>query len=370
MVSSATIRLTISSDNPNDRFHTAEEFVLKDHETEEIFLGRARGNTVELGDSAVSGQHVRIVRQGEQFVLHDLGSRNGTHLNEERLQPNSTKLLRAGDVIRIVHYKIKFDSGVGVYSSQTTENTAQLALSMVKQMIGGIEQEEDPPTLYITSGVQEGQTFPLTDAYDEITIGRSPDCSLVLNDENMSRKHGIVRRDWSTGVTIKDPGSRNGILLNGKRIERGKEVVLNDRDEITMGTSVLIFSDPVGSQLAAQFGDVADGVLDPQKPAPPQPKKIDVPPPSSPRPSEEPEPAPAEEAAPPSSPPPAEEAVQAPAEESTEASEEEGAEQQPKAPVPVEGGGLTGGQKAMITMAIIMAVLLVLAVVWMFLGGE
>jgi hypothetical protein len=54
---------------------------------------------IQLEDPFASSQHARIARQGHVLVIEDLGSTNGTYLNEEQL--NGPQPLRPGDRIRI-----------------------------------------------------------------------------------------------------------------------------------------------------------------------------------------------------------------------------------------------------------------------------
>jgi FHA domain len=54
---------------------------------------------IHLEDPFASSQHARIARQGHVLVIEDLGSTNGTYLNEEPL--NGPQPLRPGDRIRI-----------------------------------------------------------------------------------------------------------------------------------------------------------------------------------------------------------------------------------------------------------------------------
>lgn len=56
-------------------------FPLKDTVT----FGRAEVNTVVLRDAKVSRQHAKILMKGEDFVLVDLNSSNGTYVNGERV---------------------------------------------------------------------------------------------------------------------------------------------------------------------------------------------------------------------------------------------------------------------------------------------
>lgn len=70
----------------------------------------------------------------------------------------------------------------------------------------------------------------------EFVIGRSPECQLSLDDALVSRRHAIlvVHPD---AVFIEDLGSRNGVLLNGKKISGPSRV--NDSDQITVGSQVM-----------------------------------------------------------------------------------------------------------------------------------
>jgi hypothetical protein len=71
-----------------------------------------------------------------------------------------------------------------------------------------------------------------------VTIGRSRQCDVVLNDPNVSRQHAEIRPRGGSWV-LTDLGSTNGSTLNGRRIE-GPEVV-RPGDEIEIGTSSIQF---------------------------------------------------------------------------------------------------------------------------------
>jgi hypothetical protein len=48
-------------------------------------IGRSRESSIIVAREAVSRQHALIVREGEEFRLRDVGSRNGTYINGVRL---------------------------------------------------------------------------------------------------------------------------------------------------------------------------------------------------------------------------------------------------------------------------------------------
>jgi pSer/pThr/pTyr-binding forkhead associated (FHA) protein len=56
-----------------------------------------------------------------------------------------------------------------------------------------------------------------------ITIGRGEEADIVLNDPMSSRIHAAIRY-WDDIFVVRDMGSSNGTLLNGKKIEVAKLV--------------------------------------------------------------------------------------------------------------------------------------------------
>jgi pSer/pThr/pTyr-binding forkhead associated (FHA) protein len=62
-------------------------------------MGRGDQAEIRLEDPFASSRHARLVRQGAAIVLEDLGSTNGTYLNEELL--SGPQPLHPGDRVRI-----------------------------------------------------------------------------------------------------------------------------------------------------------------------------------------------------------------------------------------------------------------------------
>jgi hypothetical protein len=70
-------------------------------------IGRAPGNTVVIDDGYVSNEHVLITRRGKQWWLEDLGSRNGTLLND--LWLTEPVVISVGDVIVLGGTRLKIE---------------------------------------------------------------------------------------------------------------------------------------------------------------------------------------------------------------------------------------------------------------------
>lgn len=61
-------------------------------------IGRSRSNDIVAPEDAASAQHCRIDREGDSYVLHDLGSTNGTWLNGARTE---RAVLQHGDRLKV-----------------------------------------------------------------------------------------------------------------------------------------------------------------------------------------------------------------------------------------------------------------------------
>ena len=93
-------------------------------------------------------------------------------------------------------------------------------------------------TLVIRSGGgRAGEAFNI--GGDRMTIGRSPDAEVFLDDVTVSRNHALLvrRRD---GLYIDDLGSLNGTYVNRRRIESH---LLANGDELQVGKYKLTYLD-------------------------------------------------------------------------------------------------------------------------------
>src|SRR5215471_9789528 len=63
-----------------------------------VLIGRQAGATLKIANASVSRRHAIIERDGDRFIIADLGSRNGTFVNDV---PVRRRELHQGDRVRV-----------------------------------------------------------------------------------------------------------------------------------------------------------------------------------------------------------------------------------------------------------------------------
>jgi two-component system, cell cycle response regulator len=87
--------------------------------------------------------------------------------------------------------------------------------------------------LVITDGPETGREFQISGS---LSIGRDASAGIVIDDDEISRRHAVVTRDGDE-LVILDLDSTNGTWLNDQRVESGHRVRIGDRMRI--GATVL-----------------------------------------------------------------------------------------------------------------------------------
>jgi predicted component of type VI protein secretion system len=70
---------------------------------DEVSVGRVPDNDIQLDDVTVSRQHAMLVRQGSAWLVRDLGSLNGTYVNNQRVDESP---VRHGDDVQIGRFRL------------------------------------------------------------------------------------------------------------------------------------------------------------------------------------------------------------------------------------------------------------------------
>jgi len=223
---------------------TTERVVEFDDDVDEIRIGRRTDIELSLPFKALSGLHARLLRKktatgerGNTWVIEDLESKNGTFIGKDRIAPGRQRLMLAGDEVDLAHVRVVFDGHA--QSSSGAEGTGTIARRLVNDLFHG-SPGQNAPTLTVISEGASSNTIKLTDRDRPYFVGRSSECDLCINLDELSRKHASFTRLWN-GVVVRDLDSKNGIKVNGNH---AKVQRLSDGDVVEMGPVELRLMDP------------------------------------------------------------------------------------------------------------------------------
>lgn len=132
-------------------------------------------------------------------------------------------------------------SVVGNSPSDLINDLISNATTEERHIIDGIlAGDGNSAMIFIHRGAQKGARFLVTP--EGVTIGRSPESAIFLDDVTVSRKHATIVKA-GTNFTFKDSGSLNGSYVNNESVT---EKVLHSGDEIQIGKFHLLF---IGSKV-------------------------------------------------------------------------------------------------------------------------
>jgi pSer/pThr/pTyr-binding forkhead associated (FHA) protein len=212
-----------------------------------VSIGRGLDNDIVLSDSRASRSHARLECGVSGCYLVDLGSANGSYLNSGRVERAG---LSSGDRIRVGDTNLRFESQAQDYTPDVTmiDNMEDLELTFARETVS--------MTLYDTTYARvvvnmPGKTWEVPLSEERTTIGRSPDCQIVLDHPKVSRHHAQIEMHGSS-LTVRDLGSRNGTWVGSQAVE---EHVLQEGDTIRIGDARLVYKAPYTlDDLTRSFG--------------------------------------------------------------------------------------------------------------------
>ena len=200
---------------------------------DEFVIGRIEGNDLVIPEPSVSRRHARLIRQGAQVLLEDLGSSNGTFINGQRL---STPFpLKSGDTFTLGHAtRLKFqtppppDSPHNAFTLVGGRVAGSPAAANKTMMISNdyapgltIAQSEMPPSpagqapqILISITGEAPQAYLLQGQH--VSIGRGPDNDIVVPSKIVSSHHAVL--DWFDGIYYFSPlpDITNPVYYDGK----------------------------------------------------------------------------------------------------------------------------------------------------------
>ncbi len=75
---------------------------------DKFIIGRSSDCTLRAGSDAISRQHCVIIKRESGYSIRDLGSRNGTFVNDQRIEGETA--LSSGDAVRVGPLEFRFEA--------------------------------------------------------------------------------------------------------------------------------------------------------------------------------------------------------------------------------------------------------------------
>jgi pSer/pThr/pTyr-binding forkhead associated (FHA) protein len=242
-VTAMAVRLTIIEDgDPSSEY--VRTFV-----QDRIVIGRSRSSDICLPDMAVSTRHAEIRIKGTEFVLMDLESLNGSFVNDKPVLSFQQRRLHSGDTIQVAGFTIRVALGVGPGPDEPRDASVRQAREMLSRLSARTGISTDTRTFVVTAGPCRSMRISISPGTPPLVLGRGSDSDVVLDDRDVSRSHAEIAVGADT-VTIRDLGSKNGVVVNGERVNSFQ---LDFGDSFTIGKSTLVLEHPAESVLGAIF---------------------------------------------------------------------------------------------------------------------
>lgn len=191
-------------------------------------IGRSRDSDIFLEDIAVHRKQARILYSSEGYSLQDDHGSGDSFVNGEAVTQCQ---LRSGDQLLFGETQIIF------YANEGTR-PFQLPSSRGRELHMGKDAEPQTTTtarLYTTNSHSTVRSIELLSG---MTIGRSRECDIFLEDLTVSRHHATINELAQGKYEILDNRSASGTFINGQRVARAS---LNEGDEIQIGNNTFTF---------------------------------------------------------------------------------------------------------------------------------
>jgi len=192
------------------------------------YIGRSRDCDIFLEDLAVHRMQASIHFTPRGYVLRDANGNGDSFVNE---RPTKECLLKEGDVLRFGHTRMIFFGHEGT-------RPFPLPSSRGRESLLGKKLE---PNASAIARLDLSNIHGMVRSFDmqgEMTIGRSRECDIFLEDLAVSRLHATIREVSGGGFEIEDHRSATGTFVNGMRITHYR---LLEGDTVQIGMSKLTF---------------------------------------------------------------------------------------------------------------------------------
>lgn len=219
---------------------------------EETTIGRKPENTIHIDNLAVSGRHARVLKIGSKAILEDLGSTNGSFVNDKQITKH---ILQHGDSILIGKHVLTFvnlDDKPVQQETPEPEEEDDMDKTMVispqarsamaaKDGNGGAKnsaaQAMPLAGLQMISGPNAGKSLELTASLT--SLGKGDNCRIRIKGLTVGKQAAVITRR-PTGYHIAHLEGMSKPKVNGETVS-DQPRTLSDGDIIELGDTKMEF---------------------------------------------------------------------------------------------------------------------------------
>lgn len=191
-------------------------------------IGRSRDCDIFLEDISVHRKQASIMRTIAGFALRDDHGKGDSFVNGKSI---TEQLLKHGDQLLFGNTKLVFYGNEGTRPFQLASSRGH-ELHVMKHVDPGNSAIANFDLMTLRGTLRSYEVL------SEMTIGRSRECDIFLEDLAVSRLHATIHQLPDGGFEIEDHGSATGTFVNGLRVIRYR---LLEGDIVQIGTNRLTF---------------------------------------------------------------------------------------------------------------------------------
>ena len=102
---------------------------------EKASVGRLEENAICIPEASVSSHHCELWLKGDDLIVKDLGSTNGSFINELQLAAEKDATLRPGQILRLGQVQLRFETGKK--QTEASRQTVKLGDAGTTAAVGG-----------------------------------------------------------------------------------------------------------------------------------------------------------------------------------------------------------------------------------------
>lgn len=224
---------------------------------DKFVIGRAKDCTLRAGSEAISRHHCAVMKSDEVVSVRDLGSRNGTYVNDEKIAGETE--LKDGDTLRVGTLKFRFDTAQAKSSSSSKKKAAAAAVAATasSEATADLKRSKKPKVKDVADAVTRAgnadhESEEIEDDISRWLLGPDP------SESNATRETQSFRLDETQTLAHANDSSEQ---LPPEELAEGSDVDPEDGGKEKKGKKVYGKLPPVPQNKATDSREAAENIL-------------------------------------------------------------------------------------------------------------